>query len=164
MRKRLIIKDWEPVIPLLPRGVDIVFSMEDKAWTPFRRDWVAQYYPDAENWRLAAKLNTSEGSIMQIARAMRLKKSHNFLMWEKRDPSKRGKGCPVGFHIETDEEFELRMKQEHDADIRIATKLANRYDFCTKQEKEGLVAVLVEAIEWGRDSQPDLKYSVDYWE
>lgn len=161
-QKRKLIRDWQPTIPQLPHRKGFAFSNDDMSWTPERKDWLRDAYPDAENWRLAQRLNTTELSVTHMARNMHLQKSANFLRWEHSALTKEP-GVPAGWHWETDEEFQQRLAAERMADERRARAVARGFDFCTDNEKEQLVAVLVEAIEWGRWSQPDIKYDFEYW-
>ena len=162
MKKRGLIKDWQPLVPTIPHTKGFKFSQEDNKWDEHRRVWLLQNYSESEDWRLAQCLNTDEETVVAEARKMKLKKSKRFLHWQHQPPTKE-KGCMAGFHWETDEEFEKRLAQEREHDRRVASWMANTYDFCDKAEKNLLVQVLMEVMEWGRDSQPDLKYDYEYW-
>lgn len=162
---RKLVKDWTPIVPMLPHRKGVSFEEYNPfQWNMERRSWLAQFYPDAEDWRLAQRLNAPEIEIVRQAKRMHLQKSHNFKMWEKKDPNVREKGCPAGFHWETDDELKERIRQEHEMDERRALAIARGFDFCTHEEKEAIASVLVTAIEWGRESQPIQPRDYDYWE
>lgn len=162
-RKRLLIKNWEPIIPVVPHRKDFAFTLLDREWTGQRKEWLRKYFPDSENWQLAKALNATEAEITFEARAMHIVKSKRFVAWEKYDPDKREKGCPFGFHYETEEEREKRLEQEREQMQRRAEAIARSFDFCDKDEMESIVGVLMEAIKWGKETQPDNKYDFEYW-
>lgn len=162
-RKRRLVRNWEPLVPLVPHRKEFPFTESDQEWNVQRKDWLRLNFADTENWRLAKILNTQETEVAHQARLMHLHKSDKFLEWEKLDSNSREKGCPAGYHFETDEEYEQRVKKEREQVQRHAEAIARGFDFCTKEEKELLVAVLIEALIWGKETQPDFKYNFDYW-
>ena len=161
-KKKKLIRDWQPTIPPLPHRKGFSFSVSDTTWTPERREWLRKFYPEVEDWRLAQRLNTSEEEVVRMAKSMHLQKCEEYIRWEKYGLSHEP-GVPAGWHWETDEEFQKRLATERKVDEDRARAIARGFSFCTNKEKEQLVAVLVEAIQWGRWSQPDIKYDFEYW-
>lgn len=158
-----MVKDWAPPIIYIPRGKDFRFTPTDHIWTNTRREWLHKYYPVSENWALAAKINTTERDIINMARSMRLTKSHEFTVWENKVPGTREKGCPLGFHFETDEELAQRREKERQQDEKTAKILAKNYEFCDAEEKAQIAKTLMEAMRWGRETQPKNEYGFEYW-
>ena len=160
MNKRLV-KNWEPLVPPYFHQKDLPFSVGDTLWTPERKEWLRAYYSDAENWQLANRMNTFVGDIERMAKAMHLKKCREFLRWEKYGVVRQD-GAPFGWHWETEEEQAIRLERERQEDEERAKRIAMGFSFCTSMEKSALASVLLEALQWARVTEPDVKDMEDW--
>ena len=148
-----LIRNWTPVVPdRIPKSMRP--NAEGK-WGRDLIDWFKRVYPGSEDDQLAYAIDCSTETVRSMARKCHLLKSKAFLKWKNSDPEDQDPTAPVGYHWETEEERQQRLRELREREEGQARRIAKTFDFATPEEKEKLTAAMYAAIVWARESEEE---------